>query len=245
MKKKRAFAIASHPDDIEFMMAGTLLALRDAGYEIHYLTIANGSLGSHCHDYATISRMRREESRNAAAIAGAVFHESLCDDLEIFYCRELFSRLVPIIREVDPEIILTHGPYDYMEDHVNAGRLAVSAAFCRGMINCRTAPPATAVNTEVAVYHSMPHSISDQLRRPILPGLFVDISAYLEEKRRMLSCHRSQQEWLDLSQATMPILTIWWPGGGITGGFPAATNLRKGGSGTIRSVSAARTSTRW
>ncbi|MDQ6630443.1 MAG: PIG-L family deacetylase, partial [Verrucomicrobiota bacterium] len=32
---KTAFAIAAHPDDIEFMMAGTLLLLKNAGYEIH------------------------------------------------------------------------------------------------------------------------------------------------------------------------------------------------------------------
>ena len=35
-------AIAAHPDDIEFMMAGTLLLLKQAGCETHYLNIANG-----------------------------------------------------------------------------------------------------------------------------------------------------------------------------------------------------------
>ena len=41
---KVAFAIACHPDDIEFMMAGTLTRLKeDLGYEIHYMNIANGS----------------------------------------------------------------------------------------------------------------------------------------------------------------------------------------------------------
>ncbi|HEU4902789.1 MAG TPA: PIG-L family deacetylase, partial [Flavisolibacter sp.] len=34
---KTAIAIAAHPDDIEFMMAGTLLQLKAAGYETHYL----------------------------------------------------------------------------------------------------------------------------------------------------------------------------------------------------------------
>lgn len=44
--KKRAFAVAAHPDDAEFTMAGTLLLLKDAGYEIHLMHIANGSCGS-------------------------------------------------------------------------------------------------------------------------------------------------------------------------------------------------------
>ena len=37
-------AIAAHPDDIEFVMAGTLLMLQRAGWEIHCLNVANGNL---------------------------------------------------------------------------------------------------------------------------------------------------------------------------------------------------------
>src|SRR4051812_7370276 len=42
----RVLAIAAHPDDIEFMMAGTLLLLRDAGWDTHYLNVSSGNLGS-------------------------------------------------------------------------------------------------------------------------------------------------------------------------------------------------------
>jgi LmbE family N-acetylglucosaminyl deacetylase len=41
-----AIAIGAHPDDIEFYMAGTLLLLKEAGYAIHYLNVANGNSGS-------------------------------------------------------------------------------------------------------------------------------------------------------------------------------------------------------
>jgi LmbE family N-acetylglucosaminyl deacetylase len=43
---KNAIAIAAHPDDIELMMAGTLLLLKRAGYQIHYMNLASGNLGS-------------------------------------------------------------------------------------------------------------------------------------------------------------------------------------------------------
>lgn len=198
--KKTAFAIACHPDDIEFMMAGTLIKLQNAGYEIHYMNVANGSLGTNQFDYKTIVAMRREEARNAAKVIGAVFHESLVDDLEVYYERATLERLVPVIREVAPEIILTHGPYDYMEDHVNTGRLAVSAAFCRGMTNFKCNPPHPAIDVNATVYHSMPHSLRDQLRRPVIPGIFVNIGSTVEQKKQMLSCHKSQKEWLDSSQ---------------------------------------------
>ena len=58
---KAAFAVAAHPDDIEFFMSGTLMLLKDAGYEIHYMNLANGCCGSTQHDAEMIARMRREE----------------------------------------------------------------------------------------------------------------------------------------------------------------------------------------
>ena len=75
---KRAFAIACHPDDLEFGMMGTMMLLKDAGYEVHYMNVSNGSLGTDHHDYQTIVRMRREEALNSAKLVGAVFHESIC-----------------------------------------------------------------------------------------------------------------------------------------------------------------------
>jgi hypothetical protein len=41
-----ALAIFAHPDDIEFVAAGTLLLLKQAGWEIHYLNLSSGNLGS-------------------------------------------------------------------------------------------------------------------------------------------------------------------------------------------------------
>ena len=43
--KLSAIAIAAHPDDIEYMMAGTLCLLKEAGYQTHYLNVATGSGG--------------------------------------------------------------------------------------------------------------------------------------------------------------------------------------------------------
>ena len=82
---KKAIAIAAHPDDIEFFMSGTLMLLRDVGYEVHYINLANGSCGSMEHDAKSIASIRRSEAQDAAASIGAVFHESICSDLEIFY----------------------------------------------------------------------------------------------------------------------------------------------------------------
>jgi LmbE family N-acetylglucosaminyl deacetylase len=84
MPNKVAIAIGAHPDDIEFYMAGTLLQLKKAGYEIHYLNLASGNCGSAEYNSAATRAIRNTEARAAAKILGAQFHPSLTDDLEIF-----------------------------------------------------------------------------------------------------------------------------------------------------------------
>lgn len=197
---KTAFAIAAHPDDIEFFMSGTLMHLAAAGYEIHYMNVANGCCGTTQYDAATIARMRREEAISAAAKIGAVFHESICNDLEIFYDRATLAKVASTMRAIAPEIILTHSPSDYMEDHMNVCRLAVTAAFARGMPNFPVDPLREPVADKVTIYHAQPYSNHDPLRQPIEPDLFVDTTDVIERKVAMLAEHKSQKQWLDESQ---------------------------------------------
>src|SRR5438876_2731913 len=200
MASKVAIAIGAHPDDIEFYMAGTLLMLAKAGYETHYLNLASGNCGSAEYNGATTRSIRNTEARAAAKILGAEFHPSLTDDLEILYNLDLLRALAAIVREVKPTIVLTHSPEDYMEDHTNACRLAVTAAFARGMPNFKTRPTRKHVESNVAVYHAMPHGLCDGLRQRIVPEAFVNTTPVHEMKLLALACHRSQKEWLDVSQ---------------------------------------------
>ncbi len=198
--RKTAFAVAAHPDDIEFMMSGTLMLLKDAGYEIHYMNVANGSCGTEKLDAGAIVSIRRLEAMEAAKYAGAVFHESLVNDIDIFYEKGILARMGSVMREVAPEILLTQSPSEYMEDHSNTCRLAVTAAFCRGMRNFPVTPPLPPIKQEVTVYHSLPWGMRDPLRRAVRAELFVDITGIMAKKRSMLACHKSQKEWLDASQ---------------------------------------------
>ena len=197
---KTAIAIGAHPDDIEFSMAGTLLMLRRAGWEIHYLNVANGSCGSRRHGPAKMIALRRQEAQAAAQILGAHWHPSLVNDLEVLYALPTLRRLSAVLRVVKPSIVLTHPPQDYMEDHTNTCRLAVTAAFSLGMPNFKTIPPRPAVEIEVTVYHALPHGLCDGLRRRLVPGSFVNTAPVQQVKLAALAVHQSQQEWLDTSQ---------------------------------------------
>jgi len=144
---------------------------------------------------------RRAEAQEACRLVGFTLHESLVNDFEVFYERRPLARLAALVRRVAPDILLTHSPSDYMEDHENACRLAVSAAFARGMRNLPTDPPTPAVGGPVTVYHAQPHGNRDPLGAAVRPTHFVDVGGeVLEQKAAMLACHRSQQQWLDESQ---------------------------------------------
>ncbi len=193
-------AAAAHPDDIEFCFAGTLLQLKEAGCDIHMWALANGCCGTTTHSREEIARIRWEEARASAAIAGATAHAPLFDDLAVFYDRESIARVSGVVRSIRPTIILTHALQDYMEDHQNVARLIVSAAFSRGMPNHQTSPECAPYNDPVRLYHAAPHGLHDGMGTPFAPDFLVNIDSTLDTKREMLACHQSQSAWLQDSQ---------------------------------------------
>jgi LmbE family N-acetylglucosaminyl deacetylase len=164
------------------------------------MNIANGSCGTVEELPEAIIAKRRAEAMDACRLIDATFHESICNDLEVFHTYEMIAKVIYVVRQVRPRIMLVQSPQDYMEEHQNASRIGVTAAFCRGMLNYASDPPADPVMDDVTVYHAMPYGLRDPMRGRIRPGQYVDITSVMEEKRAMLACHRSQKEWLDRSQ---------------------------------------------
>ena len=224
-------AAATHPDDIEFMMAGTLLLLKEAGAKAHMWNLSRGTCGSDTLEGDEIARIRYREARASAKIAGAVMQPPVTDDIYVLYEKPLIARTAAVIREIKPTIILLPSPQDYMEDHQNTCRLITTAAFVRGMKNFITFPPVDPWNGNTALYHSMPYGLRDSLRKRIRPGQYVDIGSVLEKKKEMLSMHRSQKEWLDYSQGIGTYLALMESMskevGGMSGKFEYAEGWRR------------------
>jgi LmbE family N-acetylglucosaminyl deacetylase len=205
-----AIAIAAHPDDIEYVMAGTLLKLRQAGWETHYLNLSSGNCGSTTMDRTQTAKVRRLEARGAAAILGAVYHESVADDLEIIYSVGRVREVAAVIRKVAPQVVLTHSPQDYMEDHTETCRIAVTAAFAHGVPNFETVPPRPALDPAhgITVYHAMPHGLCNGLRQKVRPGAYVNVTDVHAVKMQALAAHASQQSWLQASQGMNSYLQV-------------------------------------
>lgn len=195
-----ALAIAAHPDDIEFVMAGTLLQLAQRGWQLHYFNIANGCCGSMTLDRNACARVRLAEAQRAAELMGACFYPPICDDLAIFYSSDTLEKVSAVVRMARPQIVLTHSMIDYMEDHQNAARLAVTSAFSRAMPACRTQPAVAPYFDEVTVYHAQPHGNRTPMCDPVTPTHFVNVTDLFEQKRQLLLAHESQASWLDETQ---------------------------------------------
>lgn len=195
-----AIAIAAHPDDIEFVMAGTLSLLHEAGWVIHCMNVSSGNLGSTVMRSVQTANKRLREAKAAAKVLGARWYPPLRNDLAIFYEEPLIRKLCGVIREVNPTVVLTHALVDYMEDHMITARATVTAAFARGIPEYRSQPMAPHLTTPCALYHAMPHGQCLPTREPVEPEFFIDTTSTQATKRAALECHASQAEWLDKSQ---------------------------------------------
>jgi LmbE family N-acetylglucosaminyl deacetylase len=194
----RILAIHAHPDDIEFQCAGTLVLLRQAGHLVMIATMTPGDCGSAVHDAESISVIRRDEARAAAALIGAEYHCLEFRDLAIFNDDESRRRVTEMLRRARPDIILTAPPVDYIADHEMTSVLVRDACFAASCPNYATRQwePATPLSGIPHLYFVDSLEGNDRDGRRIPVDFHVDISAVFETKRRMLACHASQRDWL-------------------------------------------------
>src|SRR5437868_9733442 len=68
-------SVLAHPDDAEFICAGTLIRLsREKGWQVHIASMTPGDCGSAESPPEEISEVRRAEGAHAAAVVGAAYH---------------------------------------------------------------------------------------------------------------------------------------------------------------------------
>ncbi len=194
----RVLAIHAHPDDIEFQCAGTLILLHAAGHAATIATMTPGDCGSAVHDAETISGIRRDEARAAAALIEAEYHCLEFRDLAIFNDDESRRRVTELLRRARPDIILTAPPVDYIADHEMTSLLVRDACFAASCPNyvTREWEPATPLRRIPHLYFVDSLEGSDRAGHPVPVDFHVDVSGVFEIKRQMLACHASQREWL-------------------------------------------------
>ena len=191
-------SVLAHPDDAEFLCAGTITRLRrEHGWDAHIASLTPGDCGSVDRPPEEISRIRRAEAAAAAALIGAEYHCLGERDLLIFYNECALGKITHLLRTLRPSLVLTHSPADYMLDHEMTSALARAATFAAPAPNFLPGGgQAPALESIPHLYYCDPIEGKDSLGREVEPGVMVDISKVIETKEAMLACHASQREWL-------------------------------------------------
>lgn len=181
-------AVGCHPDDLEIACFGTLLRYADEGHQVCVCLVANGNRGHKVIEPEELRSIRHGEAARAAEILGARLYELDVADLEVnSYDESVVSRLVDIMRECKPDVILTHSPDDYMKDHAEVSRLVTDASFSVSVPHYSTGPACG-----VAPVYFM-----DTLAGVgFLPEEYVDVTSAIERKIEALEKHESQIKWM-------------------------------------------------
>ncbi len=187
-KIKSVLAVGCHPDDLEIGCGGTLARYHDAGARVTMCLIANGNRGHAVIPPAELRVIRRDEAKAAAAIIGAELVLIDVADLEVdSHDQAAVIRLVEVIRDCRPDVIITHSPDDYMKDHVETSNLTFDASFSASVPHYASGPAVPIV----------PLYYMDTLAGVgFLPEEYVDITAAAERKIAALEQHDSQLRWM-------------------------------------------------
>jgi len=194
MTDKTVLGIFAHPDDAEFLCAGTMSLLRDAGWNVHIATMAPGDKGTAVYSREEVSVIRKAESAKAAGLIGGTYHCLEFEDVYILYNKETLNKTTGLIRRVRPSVVFTSSPADYMLDHEITSLIVQTACFASGMKNMEVSEKP--FEPVPYLYYCDPMEGKDKLGNPIHPSMYVDISACIRIKEDMLACHESQRNWL-------------------------------------------------
>jgi N-acetylglucosamine malate deacetylase 1 len=191
-------SVLAHPDDAEFLCAGVLARLAsEHGWDVHIASMTPGDCGSVELPATEIAAVRRAEGARAAALIGATYHCVEERDLLLFYGERPLERVTALLRAVQPRIVITHSPADYMLDHEVTSTITRAAAFAAPAPNfLADREHASALAHVPHLYYCDPIEGKDALGQPIDPGFRIDISGVIDRKAEMLATHASQRDWL-------------------------------------------------
>jgi LmbE family N-acetylglucosaminyl deacetylase len=181
---KRVLAVGAHPDDIELSCAGTLARFLQAGSAVHLAVACRGEKGGSAPPEELAVR-REAEARRAAELLGAPVSFLGLADGGIYDDPPTRLRFLDLLRQTRPDLVLTHGPDDYHEDHRQVSGLVVKASWFAASAGHRTDHPPLPQHPAVLFMDNVAGIGAE-------PTHLVDVSDTFALKQQMLACHASQ-----------------------------------------------------
>jgi N-acetylglucosamine malate deacetylase 1 len=183
-------AVGAHPDDLEMNCGGTLAKYAAQGHQVFMAHVSTGNVGHVEIPPEDLIVIRGREAKEA----GALIHAEVISLGEMDLCVRADNlrtrdKVVDLIRYAKPDLIITHNPKDYMDDHEQTSELVFSASMAATVPHHKTGNPYYPRLTPI--YYMEPVSGIGSL-----PEEYVDISEFIEIKLDMLKKHVSQHQWL-------------------------------------------------
>ena len=171
-------AIAAHRDDVEQTCAGTLLRMHSLGLKTGILDLTRGEGGTR-----GTAADREHEANEAARILKVEWRDALdIPDGHIENSYENQLKIVRVLRELRPRIVILPYWQGRHPDHYTASTLGYEACFLAGLVKLETGMPA----------HRPYKVIYASLYADVRPTFVVDISEFAETRFASLMAYRSQ-----------------------------------------------------
>lgn len=187
--KHRVLAVGAHPDDIEIRCGGTLASYAAAGHHVMMACATNGNKGHTIIPPKELAIIREREARASAAIIDADLFWLDFPDAELFYDAPTRLAFVNMIRQANPDIILTHYHQAYHPDHMATSQLVVGASYITTVPHIQTEHPPTD-KVPLIFYFEVDYTVESAAAE------YVDITEVYEKKQQMLAAHESQHDFL-------------------------------------------------
>ena len=184
MKKIDILAVAVHPDDVELCCSGTLMMEKLQGKTIGVVDLTRGELGTR-----GTAELRLEEARAASRIMNLDIRENLgMADGFFLNDEENKRKLIRVIRDYQPEIVLASALADRHPDHGRAGKLISDSCFLSGLRKISTRDGQGKEQLPWRPKYVF-HFIQDRFYQP---SFVYDISPVFERKLEAVRAYSSQ-----------------------------------------------------
>ena len=191
MSEQTLLVILAHPDDESFPIGGTLAKYAAEGARVVLVSATRGEAGIPGLTSEAAGKIRTRELRQAAKTLGVSdvrFLGYRDGELALAELEEIRGQLVGLIREIDPQVVITFGPDGISghPDHITMHEI-VTQAFDQ------TQPTA-------CLYYITPSEATLQgcgvvplPQKAGGPVAAIDVGEYLLTKVRAMQCHASQR----------------------------------------------------
>jgi len=178
--------IVAHPDDVAFGMGGTALLLSER-YRIHVLCATKGQLGRGGRDIPIeeVAVYRSKEEQNATEFLNGELTFLGKMDQNVFADEATCREVAEYLKEIDPAAVFSIWPSDTHPDHSAISEITRKAVRMSGL--------------SPELYYCEESTIGGQTTH-FHPDIYVDIITVIEEKLKMLRCHKSQNREDHLAQ---------------------------------------------